>query len=615
MIPVWKHTYNKHSEYCRDAENMRTRLVVKLVVVLVLLLAVVLYKMNDFYAEEKRAQAEAQVRKQMVVIKTSVSSQITSVRNVISSYEVDIKENQINWVQLDPFFAIARLKKKNDGTYQVLQFVSRSGALAERWNSQFFEKALSGNISKSNEALQAKLLKDRAGNKYLTLIFKSNSADQFAVVGSADYFQKYFDLDRGGQMVSALITSEQKLAAHTEAEYIGSVTDESRLPAKKYILAQEEIAGTNLTAISYVLKKAIASRWMIPWSVVGLICGFGFVLIGLLIYGLEPLEKKIERYKKQERETVFNDVLQSEIKSQSPKNSNSETEISGATLNQLDKSKVESVERAREAFTVPDGELSQSTLSGPLQQAIFNLDSVFRHSKIVLEKDISSGILHSFYYGHFIKVFESILRNAVEAVAEKSDLKKITVRAYDVEDAISIIEIQDNGAGLGPLKNQSEKVWQPFFTTKPKAKHMGLGLTEAKSILQRCGAEIKLEALPTEGVLVKIVMRTENKKTNEVQIENIEKTIQPLTEFNKPQIHFVQPRVEFKEDISAHELEMSAEDLDLDEIFALENIASENTGPEKEITSASAKVSSFSLDKKRFDVDQFNVVIRRPEKR
>lgn len=583
---------------------MRTRLVVKLVVVLVLLLAVVLYKMNDFYAQEKRTQAEAQVRKQMVLIKTSVSSQITTIRNIISSYEVDIKENQINWVQLDPFFAIARLRKKNDGTFQVLQFVSRSGTLAERWNTLYFEKALTVRKSKSDEALQTKLFKDRAGNKFVTLIFSFSSADQLAVVGSADYFQKYFDLDRGGQMVSALLTADQMLAAHTEPEYIGAITDEGHLPANKYILAQEEIAGTNLIALSYVLKKSVASRWMIPWSVVGLILGFGFVLVALLIYGLEPLEKKIERYKKQERETVFNDVLQSELKNQQAEQSGSSkaqtTEITGAVLNRIDKSKEESVDRAREAFTQPEGQMNDSTLSGPLQQALFNLDSIFKHSKIVIEKDISTRVLHSFYYSHFIKVFESLLRNAAEAMDEKSDLKKIIVRGYDIEDDVSVIEIQDNGSGLGQLKNQTEKIWQPFFTTKAKSQHMGLGLTEAKSILQRCGAEIKLESLPTEGVLVKVIMRKEIQKEKE-------KNSETSLAFNKPQIDFVQPVADFKEEVAVVELDSNQQDVDLDEIFSIENI-------EPEIEPISVQANSFSMKKKTFDVDQMSVIIRRPEK-
>ena len=50
---------------------MRTRLVVKLVVVLVLLLTVVLYQMNDFSKREKLSQAEKQVRNQIVSAKTS----------------------------------------------------------------------------------------------------------------------------------------------------------------------------------------------------------------------------------------------------------------------------------------------------------------------------------------------------------------------------------------------------------------------------------------------------------------------------------------------------------------------------------------------------------------
>src|SRR3990167_8047770 len=113
---------------------MRTRLVVKLIAVLVLLLAVVLYKMNDFYKQEKLGQAESQIRKQIVTVKTSVSSQISAIRNVVSSYEIEIKENQINWVQLDPFFAVARLQKQNRGKNSVVQLGGRSGTMAGRWS-------------------------------------------------------------------------------------------------------------------------------------------------------------------------------------------------------------------------------------------------------------------------------------------------------------------------------------------------------------------------------------------------------------------------------------------------------------------------------------------------
>ncbi len=589
---------------------MRTRLVVKLVVVLVLLLAVVLYKMNDFYAQEKLYQAESSARKQILLTKTAVSGQISSVRNVLSSFEIEIKENQINWVQLNPFFALARLQKKADGSYQVLQFVGRSGGLAERWNNSYLEKALSLRRSKSDEALQTKLFKDRAGNKFLTLIFnfsQSSGGSTIAAITTADYFQKYFDLDRGGRLTSALVTSDQILAAHTEPEYIGTLTDENQLPAKKYILAQEEIAGTNLMALSYVLKKSVTGRWMVPWSVVGLIFGFGFVLIGLLLYGLDPLEKKIERYKKQERETIFNEVVQSELHTQTQSASAaplSESNLmTGQILNQIDKTKEESVERAQEVFAEPPaGQRGEATLNGPLQQALFNLDSLIKQSHIAVEKDISTGLVHFFYYAYFIKAFENIIRNSIEALSEKTSPRKIIVRAYDVDLDVTVVEIQDNGTGGSQLADQPDKVWQPFFTTKLKSQHMGLGLTEARSIMQRCGAQLHFEPLPTEGVLVKMIMRKE--KENAVLAEEIK--LNPKPEF-KPLLSFTQPQIQFKEDVQTFELSQNAEDIDLDQILSLDSAEIEPVAVEK-------KPSAFSMNRKNYDVDQLSVVIRRPEK-
>lgn len=598
---------------------MRTRLVVKLVVVLVLLLTVVLYQMNDFSKREKLSQAEKQVRNQIVSAKTSVSSQITTIRKVLSSYEVDIKENQINWVQLDPFFAIARLQKKNDGSFAVSQFVGRSGTLADRWNSPYLEKALAVRNDKSDKSIQAKIFKDRSGNKYLTLIFNADTAKPLAVVGSADYFQKYFDIDRGGRLTAALMTSDQMLVAHSESNYIATLTEEAKLSNKKYIIQKEEIAGTNLIALSYVLKSAVAPAWMISWSVVGLIFGFGMVLIGFLLYGLEPLEKKIERFKKQEREAIFHDVVQSELRSQTPlqpsssSGHSSEIEITAAALTLVDKTKVEAVERAQQAFAEPVGELAEATLAGPLQQAAFNLNAVFKQAQIMVQKDFSTGIVHSFYYGQFIKAFENILRNSIEALETKVGPKKITIRAYDVDDTVSVIEIQDNGVGLNHLQTQKDKVWQPFFTTKSKTQHMGLGLTESLSILRRCGADLVIESLPQEGALVKMVMRKEKNETIETQEYNQNKISVPTAAIIQP-LTATQPADSTVDD-DLH--------LDLDKVLALDDEESENLFSTQKINLKSSVVSNktsavkmpeFRLEKKTYHVDQLKTPIRRPEK-
>lgn len=588
---------------------MKTKLVVKLIAVLVLLLAVVLYKMNDFYKQEKLFQAEAQVHKQIISVKTAVASQILAVKNALSSFDVEIHENQINWVQLDPFFALARLEKKADGSFTVLQYFGRSGTLGERWSRAYLEKALSVRKSKSTQPIQARLFKDRSGAKFLALIFSSADQQQIAVVGGASYFQKYFDLERGGPMTSALMTTDHILAAHSESDYIASVSDEEQLSKAKYIFEKEEILGTNLEVISYSLKKMVAAAWMVPWSVVSLIFGFGFVLIGILFYGLGPLDKKIERYKKQEREQVFKETLQSEM--QENQNMSSEAQTLASEIDLVGKTRRDSVEKAQEAFSEPVEELAEAGIRGPLQQALFNLDSVFKQSQILIEKDITTCLAHSFYYGSFIKSFENILRNSIEALADQS-FKKITVRAYDVEQT-TIIEIQDNGVGLNSLTSDLKKVWQPFFTTKSKADHMGLGLTEALSIFRRCGGDLSIESLKPQGALVKMIFKKEGVALESAALARDE-GLALNTDSGAEQTHILAE--------AANTAEMDSSEMDLDKVLSLDDIEIENIfTPQKinlknqsEINEESLRSPKFVFSKKTYLIDELPVIIRRPEK-
>lgn len=617
---------------------MKTKLVLKLSIVLVLLLSVVLYKMNDFYRQEKLFQAETQVRKQIIAIKTSVSSQIAAIKNVVSSYDVEIKEGQINWVQLEPFFALARVQKKSDGGFTVLHTVGRSGTLAEKWNNAYLEKALSVHKENSDKSIQARLFKDRAGNKYITLIFNNNNQQQTAVVGSSEYFQKFFDLDRDGRLTSLLVTSSDVLVAHSESDYVASLSDEQKFSAKKYIIEKEEIAGTNLTAVSYTLKKAVAATWVVPWSVVGLVGGFGCILIGLLFYGLDPIEKKVERYKKQEREQIFKDVLQTESAAlaASPGLTSapdkSKPKAAPAEIELVQKARQDSIDRAQQAFAEPTEAATNSTAVAPLKQALANLESVFKQEEITIEKEMTSSLTFSIHYGAFIKTFENILRNAVEAVSEIPAGRKIIVRAYDVDDDRSVIEIQDNGMGL---KEGQEKVWQPFFTTKSKSNHMGLGLTESLSNVRRAGGDLTIESLPGAGVLVKMIMKKEKAMTaNEAA----------MTE--KTQVAFTEPDLNFNDDvISLSEADFTIEgqnaestpsvdtpatgdellDLDLDKVLALDEAESTFVFSSQKInlqseenSTASAKTfkkPEFKFEKKSYDIDQqFQTRVRRPER-
>jgi signal transduction histidine kinase len=59
------------------------------------------------------------------------------------------------------------------------------------------------------------------------------------------------------------------------------------------------------------------------------------------------------------------------------------------------------------------------------------------------------------------------------------------------------IKVSDNGNGIP--KKISDKIFQPFFTTKPTGQGTGLGLSLAYDIVKAHGGEIKVETKEGEG--------------------------------------------------------------------------------------------------------------------
>lgn len=317
MILIRKNHYNRRVNKAGMQSSSKTGLVLKISAILLILLAIVVYKLSGYFKNEKLYAAETLVRNKVVLAKTSVSSQLTQLRNTLSSYENGLEESNINWVGLDPFFAIASLNSNFNNTdrkLKVSQILVRSNTPAEGWNSAYLEKALSIYGSKNKSPILVQVFKDKAGGKFLIIRFRTTESKELAVVGSADYFQKFFDLERGEKSTALLANTENILVAHSEGDYITTQTSETRLSKKKYLFEKEEIAGTNLIAMNYILKSNIAEGLAVPWPIVGVVAGFGCILLAILFYSLDPLERKIERYKSQERAQIYKDTLGSLVK-------------------------------------------------------------------------------------------------------------------------------------------------------------------------------------------------------------------------------------------------------------------------------------------------------------
>jgi len=72
----------------------------------------------------------------------------------------------------------------------------------------------------------------------------------------------------------------------------------------------------------------------------------------------------------------------------------------------------------------------------------------------------------------------------------------VSVSTKKINDKVEIT-VADNGNGIP--QNILDKIFQPFFTTKPTGQGTGLGLSLAYDIVKAHGGEIRVETKEGEG--------------------------------------------------------------------------------------------------------------------
>jgi len=100
------------------------------------------------------------------------------------------------------------------------------------------------------------------------------------------------------------------------------------------------------------------------------------------------------------------------------------------------------------------------------------------------------------------RVLLNLFNNAFYTVNEKAKLSansyqpiaKVSTRKLN--DKIEI-RVEDNGIGIS--QKVVDKIFQPFFTTKPTGQGTGLGLSLSYDIVKALGGELKVETKEGEG--------------------------------------------------------------------------------------------------------------------
>jgi two-component system, NtrC family, sensor kinase len=108
------------------------------------------------------------------------------------------------------------------------------------------------------------------------------------------------------------------------------------------------------------------------------------------------------------------------------------------------------------------------------------------------------------------QVFVNLFANAADAIEENRKDGILTISS-DCLDGYVIVYVRDNGPGI-PAENK-EKMFMPFFTTKPIGKGTGLGLSISSNIIKNHKGQLTVENHPEGGAQFQISLPAKRKES------------------------------------------------------------------------------------------------------
>jgi signal transduction histidine kinase len=155
------------------------------------------------------------------------------------------------------------------------------------------------------------------------------------------------------------------------------------------------------------------------------------------------------------------------------------------------------VEQAARCKTIVSGLLNFAR-NNQLKKVLINFDDLINASlnsliiqeNIRVSKNIDSKLdLIKCDKEQMIQVISNLAKNAIEVMPNGGELN---INAYYKEFDSVVIEISDTGTGIS--KANMDKIFTPFFTTKPHGKGTGLGLSTTYGIIKMHKGKISIDS-------------------------------------------------------------------------------------------------------------------------
>ncbi|MBL0213834.1 MAG: PAS domain S-box protein [Myxococcales bacterium] len=172
----------------------------------------------------------------------------------------------------------------------------------------------------------------------------------------------------------------------------------------------------------------------------------------------------------------------------------------GEDVTALIKTVIGDLERVGEHISAHGQRLMQLARPGPDHVAPIDLHAIVRDVVAMLRgagklrrleilTSIGDGLQVTVNRTRIEQILVNLIVNAVDAIGDQPGT--ITIEIQPTPDAKRVVcSVADTGSGIP--EDQLDKIFQPFFTTKPEDRGTGLGLPVAREIVQSYGGNLQV---------------------------------------------------------------------------------------------------------------------------
>ena len=150
-----------------------------------------------------------------------------------------------------------------------------------------------------------------------------------------------------------------------------------------------------------------------------------------------------------------------------------------------------------------------------LQQSLALLVPRFREQRVQAEQRLTENLPSvTADSDRLEQVFVNLLNNAADAMPEGGKVSVESAACQVKGHPCLVVSIADTGSGIS--EEYLKRIFDPFFSTKPKGQGTGLGLPVSYNLIRGHGGQIEVESRVDRGTVFRVRLPVDGTRDKEL---------------------------------------------------------------------------------------------------